>query len=95
MHYSFLRPYQCVQLYALVVVLSLTNVYRCSDERSESKQENICCVESRRVSETVEQIETKALIAERVVAQLQVTCKNHYDNVGLSLSSSYLLYLLA
>ncbi|VDM68766.1 unnamed protein product [Strongylus vulgaris] len=41
-----------------------------------------CCAESRRISEMVEKIEMKAYVVERVVEQLQITCKNYYEEVG-------------
>ncbi|ETN76076.1 hypothetical protein NECAME_11939 [Necator americanus] len=58
------------------------DLYPTNNGGERSEQEKSCCVESRRIGETVEQIEMKARVVERVVAQLQITCKNHYDNKG-------------
>ncbi|EYC39440.1 hypothetical protein Y032_0656g1220 [Ancylostoma ceylanicum] len=61
-----------------------------SSNPAESKQEKTCCMESRRIGETMEQIDVKTQIVERVVDQLQITCGKYYDSVGLYVSSSYI-----
>ncbi|KHJ95745.1 hypothetical protein OESDEN_04305, partial [Oesophagostomum dentatum] len=53
-----------------------------SSDGAVPEQKENCCDETQRISETVEQIDMKTGILERVVTQLDITCKNYYDSNG-------------